>query len=295
MAEYCPVTASNYVATANIGISLNIVRIAEMFFGRASRSVFPCCTISGRNPRVTYQVFERGKVVVSGASNQGEAILAIWKLVHRLSECLQMPLKVRNFRVENIVAFGGIGEYFDQIMFAKDWSLASKPPKDYIQGEDGKCPEAEFFAEEEEEEEDEKEKERKMDTKGDVQKPNEKKRKKMKGSTSCEFEVQQYRGVSFSIHYPEVIILYSSGKYVITGTNKPGRILRIANSLDWKKYKLAPGDTLEKLTARIIALKNRGKRMNIGHPAFDNARKLFSNTILKSYEFIEARKAQKKL
>lgn len=260
MAEYCPPTASNFVCTGNIDYNLTIEHIAVLFSGKVSSAVFPCCTVIGADPRITYQVFRGGKLVISGASNEAEGHWGLVQFTARLSEFTNTHIRLRDFQAENIVAFGGLGFYFDQQAFFRDHQLASEPPQRFLFGAEG-------------------------DLTPPPPKPGNrgKKRRKMHGATFSQFDASRFRGLQFFPRYPCVIILYSTGKYVVTGTNDPNEILRIVNCVDWSMYKLPDGVTLDQYHARLQAANRLRKRTAWGgFKCFDNT-KLFSDVIWRAF------------
>jgi TATA-box binding protein (TBP) (component of TFIID and TFIIIB) len=257
--EFCPPTASNYVCTAHINARVDNAKLAFILSGRYAPKIFPCCTVTGLFPRLTYQIFEQenAKIVISGASSTLEALFGLHLLVLNLSRSLKRTVRIFKFRVENIVAFGGFGFWFDQSRFFQDYQMSSRPPKSMANA--GLL-----------------QPERKEQTSN-------RKRKRMRGACYCEFKPLRFKGLQFFIKYPIVIILYDTGKYVVTGSNNKADILLAINAVNWSKYKLAKGDTIEKMRARIKKLSAISKWQPYGHVTFNNPHKRFCNVFTRAF------------
>jgi TATA-box binding protein (TBP) (component of TFIID and TFIIIB) len=258
---YCPPITSNVVCTANIRVTLNITWLAAVFNGRESTTGFPCCTITDKSGRLTYQLFEGGKMVVTGAGTPIEGLASMTKLVAQLARLLKRNLRLYEFAPENIVAFGSLGYLFDQLKFFRDNQAADEPPKDYRLSLARSLnlatttPWQEIC------------KARLVKTPRKLAVTN-KTRGKMRDSTFSQFLPGKFRGVQFFVDYPRVVILYSTGKYVVTGSADPEEILRTINAVDWSKWRLKPSVTLEQYTARVEAFANRVRRTQYGYHDF---------------------------
>lgn len=278
MAEYCPPTASNFVCTARIRVDLNIYLLALLLHGRASKEAFPCCTITGRNPRLTYQIFKGGKIVISGAASEAQGHWGLVRFVSRLSDLTGQHIKLYEFRTENIVAFGGLPFYFDQLQFFRENQMALAPPKRYME----LAPDPSSSATKQQQQQQQQE----------IKSARGKKRKRMKGKTYTQFKSGRFRGLQYFARYPSVMIFYDTGKYVVTGTDDPREILRVVNCQDWSRYKLKM--PLDKFRA-LLAVNHRGKRKQTamgGHKELENT-KLFSSILWQGFEFHEKQKAAK--
>lgn len=277
MAEACPPTASNFVCTANIRGNLNINVLAHLFGGRASRDAFPCCTITGINPRVTFQIFKGGKIVISGASSEAEGHWGLVQLVSRLSAVTRTHIKLRDFRKENIVAFGGVPFHFDQLTFFRDHQVATGPPQRFLDLAKNPATTTE-------------QQQPKQPPKG----ARGKKRKQLQGTTFSQFKSGRFRGLQYFPCYPLVIIWYDTGKYVVTGTNDPDEILRVVNCIDWSQYTLPNEIPLEEYRAKLAALhRAKAKRTAAGGlKCFDNT-KLFSGVVWEGFTHIQRQLASK--
>ena len=233
-AEYCPPTVSNYVCTVQLCARLETGLVVEILSGRRAYKVFPCCSVTGFDPNVSYQIFDNGKIVVSGAASPEVAIYAIRMLVLRLSRLAKKPIKIVNFVVENIVAFGGFGFFFDQQKFFLDYQLRASPPAIMTNTNNNTS----------------------------VTKQNgNRRRKKMTGSCYSEFHPRQFKGLQFFVKYPMVVILYDTGKYVVTGSRDEKDILCAVNAVEWSKYKVENAKALHELRA---ALKIAHKKTRAG-------------------------------
>ncbi len=263
--EFCPPTASNYVCTAHINACVDNAKLAYFLHGRYAPKIFPCCTVTGLFPRVTYQVFEQehAKIVISGATSPEEALYGLHVLVHLLSRGFKTAIKISNFRVENIVAFGGFGFWFDQLKFFQHYQMSGEPPKSMANA--GLALD------------------RSSSSRSTTTPTSNKKRNKMRGACFAEFKPTRFKGLQFFIKYPIVVILYPTGKYVVTGSNNKEDILLALNAVDWSKYGLAPGDTIEKMRQRINKMSAISKWLPYGHHAFNDARKPFCNFISRAY------------
>jgi TATA-box binding protein (TBP) (component of TFIID and TFIIIB) len=208
-AEYCPLTASNYVCTAELLTSVNTVLITYFFYGRSSSKIFPSSVIRTRNPRVAFQIFKTGCIVASGAASKNEANLAIHKLVNRLSVLLNKRYTVHNFRVVNIVAFGGLGYKFNQSLFYEDHQMIGAAQVSL-------------------------QKAKPATTRRSVAKN---KKLRMQGICYCEFNPAQFRGLQYFIDYPAVVVMFDSGQYVVTGSNDEKDIVQYVDSIPFDKYR----------------------------------------------------------
>lgn len=257
---------------------MNIHKLALLFNGRASKDAFPCCAVTGTEPRVTYQIFKGGKIVISGAGSEQQGLHGLQQFVSQLSDLTHQHIRLLNFQVQNIVAFGGLPFLFDQQAFFQDHQVALAPPKRYMDLAPDKStsssqPVTAAAAP--------------TTTRG-------KKRKNMKGKTFSQFKSGRFRGLQFFPEYPSVIILYDTGRYVVTGTNDPDQILRIVNCIDWSKYKLADDVTLEEYRAKLAANHRNKLKLTLmgGLQLLDNT-KLFSSVLWQGFEFIKRQEAAK--
>jgi TATA-box binding protein (TBP) (component of TFIID and TFIIIB) len=210
-AEFCPLTASNYVCTADLMAPVDIQYLTLLLEGRSSHVVFPSAVIYIRNPRVVFQVFKTGCIVISGAASKLHAILAVHKLVDFLSYCTRQQFYVHRFSVQNIVAFGGLGFFFNQSLFHEDHPMVISSVPAAAEA----TPQSDATA-----------------------KKVKKKKKNMEGLRYSEYQPAQFRGLQFYDCYPRVCVLFRSGKYVVTGCNNEEQIVQSIQSVDFSKYEL---------------------------------------------------------
>ena len=223
--EYCQPYVSNYVSTAYISARFNNEFVATAFGRRANprSGSFPCCSISAKEPRVSFQVFEPDKVVISGAKSREESLWGIWKFCALMTRVTGIRYFPRAFEPDNIVAFGGVGFPLDLHKFHAENQASFEPP-------------AEFKG-----------------IKIESRKPlTNKRRKRMRGMTYAEYNPKRFRGLQYFPLYPVNINLFPTGKYVATGSRDEQHILKAINCVQWERFRLQSTESsYEKIKARI--------------------------------------------
>lgn len=207
---HCPITASNYVCTADIRTTADIHVLTHLLHGQSSYTVFPAARIRIRNPRIAFQIFKSGRIVASGAATEWEAIQALHDLLAYIRKYLRVELHAYNFRVENIVAFGSIGFPFNQSLFYEDHQMVLPA----VKKEETKSQSVPLV---------------------DAKKTKKRKRN-MEGLSYAEFNPGQFRGLQFYPDFPAVAVMFQSGKYVVTGSASEEKIANYMSSVDWPKY-----------------------------------------------------------
>lgn len=94
----------NCVATVSLGCELNL----SLINSRTRNSEYNPSRFHGvimriREPRTTSLVFRSGKLVVTGARNEADALLATKKFA-RIIQKLNFPVRFKEFKVQNLVA-----------------------------------------------------------------------------------------------------------------------------------------------------------------------------------------------
>lgn len=159
--------------------------------GRYGKDVFPCCTIRSDEPKVTLEIFETGKVVVSGAAHEEGAHLALWQLAHTLGRIFDTSFYVSGFKVVNIVMSGSLGFSIDP----KQLDAAFKPRKVYLP--DNKEPRLDVSS----------------------------------------WVPQKFGGVRIFIGMRKpVIIMFSTGRYVLTGSKSQQQHIEELERIDWREF-----------------------------------------------------------
>ena len=101
----------NTVATTNlsIGDDLNLEIIADMVLGRLQRGRFPPIVIRLKEPRCTLNLFDTGKLVLSGANMLEGVVYQAHYFCERLSSLLSRHVMPLNIVIENMVASRALG------------------------------------------------------------------------------------------------------------------------------------------------------------------------------------------
>jgi TATA-box binding protein (TBP) (component of TFIID and TFIIIB) len=210
---YCAPTVSNCVSTAYIDAKIDLKAVAASY-GRRAENVFPCCTISTRDPDVTFQVFGTGKLVISGAKSFGESLLGAWKFCQMATKYHGRRIVLREFAEDNLVAFGALGFPLDLPRFYEDHKGNIECPEN-LKGVEVPCRKA-----------------------GDISR----KRKLMRGTTTVEYDPERFRGLHFYPKNPLNVNLFGSqGSYIATGSSDPELIMKAIHCVKWSKYKWKPG------------------------------------------------------
>lgn len=204
--EYVQPYPCNHVCTAYIrrihgkgSYKFDIEAITYLTMGRYGRDVFPCCTIRMRNPKVTVAIFDTGRVVVSGAVLKEAVHLALWQLAHRLGVAFGQAFCVRDFVVQNVIMSGSLGMTIDPKALDADF----KPKVRLIEEVDEKT--------------------------GKLVRTE---RRDMSSWVPQKFQAVR---IFISMMKP-VIIMFSTGRYVLTGAKEQEVLVRELNRIDWKQY-----------------------------------------------------------
>lgn len=102
---------ANVVCTAWLGktqVSLRKIQLVTQ--GRLDVSVFPSCVSRVRYPATTNALFHTGKLLVTGARSETEALYACWRYCDKINtELFDEDVQVFNFKVQNIVSSFAVG------------------------------------------------------------------------------------------------------------------------------------------------------------------------------------------
>lgn len=100
------VSTARWVVPAHLN---NMSNMAVMLGGKFNPRIFPTCTVKMRRPRVTISIFRTGSIVIAGARNSIEAIMALTLLQHRVFiKSGRLPV-VHDQCLENVVASAYLG------------------------------------------------------------------------------------------------------------------------------------------------------------------------------------------
>lgn len=99
----------NIAASANLGCTINLKKLASSARNAEyNPKRFAAVIMRLREPKVTALVFSTGKLVVVGATTEELAHLAARKLA-RIIQLMDTPVKLANFRVNNVVSSCSVG------------------------------------------------------------------------------------------------------------------------------------------------------------------------------------------
>lgn len=242
-AEACPIYASNYVCTFRFGRPMDLSLIQRLVTGQINGQGLRSLHIASHDPRVTFQIFKTGTVVIAGARSDAIANQAAHVLATELSRRLNTGLYVYGFRVWNIVAFGALGFKLDLDKFFLETGIVVADPdcpdpqnnrsKFKVKEASTTSEDAHFDVDDDDDEED-----AVTGTKRATS-ASARKRQQWVGHCWSEYHSDNFKGLNFYSGYPRSCVLFFKGTFVVTGTNKEEEILVAMRSIpDWGRYRL---------------------------------------------------------
>ena len=194
----------NIVSTANLGCNLRLREIAlQARNAEYNPKRFAAVIMRIKEPKTTALIFSSGKMVCTGAKNEEDSKKASRKYA-KIIKSLGFPVDFREFKVQNIV---GSCDIQFQIHLNK------------LNGYLGKVNSKEK----------EKEKEKEKNNEQNKGKEGEKNRQ---GKYICQYEPEIFPGLIFHMSDPEIVLLiFVSGKIVLTGAKKREQIFRAFNKI----------------------------------------------------------------
>uniref|UniRef100_A0A914PP53 TATA-box-binding protein n=1 Tax=Panagrolaimus davidi TaxID=227884 RepID=A0A914PP53_9BILA len=95
----------NVVANFSLGKHLDLATVAQKLWNvEYNPCKFGAVILRQRNPTVTVLLFNRGKIVCTGAHSIVDCFLACKKLVRKLKRVLKVAVKMNEWKVRNVVA-----------------------------------------------------------------------------------------------------------------------------------------------------------------------------------------------
>lgn len=101
----------NYVATANLNCTLDLVKCTS-YFGKFGRRVMQSCVVRSERPGVTTFIMGNGKLQMSGANSPESIVWMAWLACYELYArglITEPGVSVMNVNIENIVCALSIG------------------------------------------------------------------------------------------------------------------------------------------------------------------------------------------
>ena len=188
----------NIVSTANLGCNLRLREIAlQARNAEYNPKRFAAVIMRIKEPKTTALIFSSGKMVCTGAKNEEDSKKASRKYA-KIIKSLGFPVDFREFKVQNIV---GSCDIKFQIHLNK------------LNGYLGKV----------------NSKEKEKNSEQNKGKEGEKNRQ---GKYICQYEPEIFPGLIFHMSDPEIVLLiFVSGKIVLTGAKKREQIFRAFNKI----------------------------------------------------------------
>lgn len=131
---YYSLKIRNYVSNFYLDTPLNLWQTCMVMRGRCSYPVFTSGTIKGRLPSVTFEIFENGKVGMTGVSSPCHAVTAMWQFCARASRLLQRKIHPRDYRNHNVVGSLGLGYGLNLDLFYDDYQSTATYSPDKFPG-----------------------------------------------------------------------------------------------------------------------------------------------------------------
>jgi len=119
-----PVRLVNVVCTFCVGQQMDLVQLTNSIpFAEFNAKKFAAASIRLFAPRSTCLVFSSGNLVVTGCTSEEQALLASFRYVHMLRRFMQLPLRMRKFRIQNLVAASTLNFTIDLVQMAQHYQL----------------------------------------------------------------------------------------------------------------------------------------------------------------------------
>lgn len=99
----------NIVSTCEVMQPINPYLAAYVCHGRCDSAVFPAATVPMLWPHGTISAFGTGRLVVSGVWEMMQGIAAAQLFLRKLSSITNVPYRIYNFHVENVVGSAAVG------------------------------------------------------------------------------------------------------------------------------------------------------------------------------------------
>jgi TATA-box binding protein (TBP) (component of TFIID and TFIIIB) len=123
---------TNAVWTFWCGSPLNAHDVCSVLpAGKLGKSTFPAVVVVLLNPDATACLFDSGQVVITGAKERIDALVAAHKLMAYLRRQLNIPVSVFNFRIQNIAATESLGYELNLDLFLADHPLDASWPDNF--------------------------------------------------------------------------------------------------------------------------------------------------------------------
>ncbi len=127
-------TIVNLVASANLNATLDLYNLAITIPGiEYEPEQFPGAILKLKEPKVSMLLFKNGKVICSGASNEREIGLAIFKaskLIHEIQKSVKIQ-KSAKYTVVNLVATANLNVTLDLFKIAMDLDNVEYEPEQF--------------------------------------------------------------------------------------------------------------------------------------------------------------------
>ena len=119
-----PVRLVNVVCTFCVGQNMNLNYLTKCIpFAEFNAKKFAAASIRLFAPRSTCLVFSSGNLVVTGCTSEDQALLASFRYVHMLRKFLKMPLRMKKFRIQNLVAACTLDFTINLVQMAQHYQL----------------------------------------------------------------------------------------------------------------------------------------------------------------------------
>jgi transcription initiation factor TFIID TATA-box-binding protein len=115
-----PLKITNLVCTVYLGLALFVEHVNMVLHGKYDPAVFPAAVSRSLHPRCTNSIAKSGRIVVTGARTEWDALLNVYRLVAKLRRDLHIDVQVYNFKVENIVGTLNMGFRINTDLFYAD-------------------------------------------------------------------------------------------------------------------------------------------------------------------------------
>ena len=116
------VVISNVVATANLGVRLDLQRIAWECCGEFNPDSFAAASLRLKNPKTTALVFSSGRLVCTGATSEAAAVRAIYRY-YQVIQKSNPKVMCLNIKIQNIVSTAFHGSPVDIPLMCKHFQL----------------------------------------------------------------------------------------------------------------------------------------------------------------------------
>ena len=122
--ELPPVRLVNVVCTFCVNQNMDLTELTHKIpFAEFNAKKFAAASIRLFAPRSTCLVFSSGNLVVTGCTSEDHALLASYRYVNMLRKFLRLPLRMRKFRIQNLVAASTLSFNVDLVQMAEHYQL----------------------------------------------------------------------------------------------------------------------------------------------------------------------------